>query len=74
MNYDTEQRPSLATHLEVVVMMAEHTVWAKRLLACKGAQVVVGDGAQVMYVLQTRGALIAQFVSCRRQFLFEGVL
>ena len=27
MNYDTEQRPSLATHLEVVAMMAEHTVF-----------------------------------------------
>ena len=27
MNYETEQQPSLATHLEVVVMLAEHTVF-----------------------------------------------
>ena len=25
---------------------------------------MVGDGAEVMYVSQTRGALIAHFVSC----------
>ena len=27
MNYETEQRPSLATHLEVLVMLVEHIVF-----------------------------------------------
>ena len=45
MNYVTEQRPSLTTHLEVVVYMAEQTGFGLLDFPSEEAPRMIGDGA-----------------------------